>query len=127
MKHFDDAPMTPEKAIKIRAHEFIMRMHNAGVPWAHANVAALVMAIELRKQFIKFGMRPNDTKHNERMLKSFDLLEEGIKGYLPLPKESPEPCPTCGAPCSVELSGLHLVEATGDETLASKNFKYTGK
>lgn len=37
-------------------------------------------------------------------------------------KHTPEPCPTCGTLCNIEWSGLELVENTGDETLATKNY-----
>ncbi len=37
-------------------------------------------------------------------------------------KSFKENCPTCGTLCSVEWKGLDLVENTGDETLASKQY-----
>jgi hypothetical protein len=37
-----------------------------------------------------------------------------------------EACPICQAPCVVGISGLALVENTGDETLASKHYKFIG-
>jgi len=33
-------------------------------------------------------------------------------------------CPTCGAPTEMKWSGLELVEQSGDETLASKFYKF---
>jgi hypothetical protein len=33
-----------------------------------------------------------------------------------------ENCPNCGALCTISWSGLDLVENTGDETLATKNY-----
>ena len=33
-------------------------------------------------------------------------------------------CPTCGAPATFEWQGLELVAESGDETLASKVYKY---
>lgn len=35
-----------------------------------------------------------------------------------------EKCPTCGAPANFEWSGLDLVAESGDETLASKSYKF---
>lgn len=32
------------------------------------------------------------------------------------------PCPTCGSPCTISWSGLDMVENSGDETLATKNY-----
>lgn len=93
MRHETDfEPMTTEKAIKLRAHAMIMRMKNAGVPWAHCNIAALVGALELKEQYIKMFKQTKDPiqfdkKEFEHGLKCFELLEQGIKGYLPLPKE----------------------------------------
>jgi hypothetical protein len=89
-QHEDAGPMTPEKAIKLKAHGYIMRMHNAGVPWEHSNVAALIMAIELKNQYKKLYERfewaiSSDAWDNA--IKSFEALEEGIKGFLPLPRE----------------------------------------
>ena len=37
-------------------------------------------------------------------------------------QEHPVPCPTCGTLCNITWSGLDLVENTGDETLATKNY-----
>lgn len=90
MKHETDAgPMTPEKAIKLKAHGYIMRMHNAGVPWDHANVAALVMAIELKEQYKKLFEKFNNPHPLawQNAMNSFEALEHGIKGFLPLPRE----------------------------------------
>ncbi len=86
MKHDnDDMPMTPEKAIKNKAHELLMRMQAVGVPTTKSVNAALVVAIELRSQFGKIfkGTEAERRQKNEQ----FDLLEKGIKGYLPAPKE----------------------------------------
>lgn len=77
-------PMTPEKAIKLRAHEFIMRMRSAGVPWAHCNIAALVMVLELKAQFLKIFTGSEADK--KKKLQQFELLEQGVKGFLPLLK-----------------------------------------
>ena len=38
----------------------------------------------------------------------------------------PVPCPTCGTLCNITWSGLDLVENTGDETLATKNYTPDG-
>lgn len=36
-------------------------------------------------------------------------------------KQKAVPCPTCGTPCEIHWSGLEFVEASGDETLATKH------
>jgi hypothetical protein len=96
MRHdTDNEPMTPEKAIKLRAHAMIMKMRNAGIPWAHCNIAALVASLELKEQYIKLFKQTKepiqlDKKEFAQALKYFELLEQGIKGYLPMPKEKKE-------------------------------------
>lgn len=81
----DVLPMTPEKAIKLKGHEIMMKLNNVGVPWEKCNLAALVVALELRSQFNKL-FSGSDIDRKAKM-KTFDMLEEGIKGYLPMSKE----------------------------------------
>jgi hypothetical protein len=85
MKYQDEGPMTPEKAIKLKGHEIIMRLNAVGVPWDKCNLAALVVALELKAQFKKLFNGP-EAERNKR-LKHFEKLEEGIKGFLPMGKE----------------------------------------
>lgn len=84
----DFEPMTTEKAIKLRAHAMIMRMKNAGVPWAHCNIAALVAALELKEQYLKKFAGTDAGR--KTAIEQFEMLEKGIIGYLPMPKEPKE-------------------------------------
>ena len=86
MKHDNDTiPMTVEKATKLKAHELIMRMHNAGVPWKYCNIAALVTVLELKAQYLK--KFKGDIAELKKVAEHFERLEAGVKGFLPMPKE----------------------------------------
>lgn len=85
MKWNDEGPMTPEKAIKLRGHDIMMKLNAVGVPWKTCNVAALVVALELRKQFIN---KVNCSKPEfDKAMKAFDALEAGIKGFESMSEE----------------------------------------
>lgn len=85
----DNDPMTPEKAIKLKAHSYIMRMKNAGVPWAYVTNAAVVMVLELKGQFLKLNPNMDPTEKKKR-LSQFEELEKGIVDYLPKAKPEKE-------------------------------------
>lgn len=84
MKHDNDSvTTTPEKAIKLRAWHLIAEMIAVGVPQRCANLAALQTALQLKAQFVKVYTGTDKTKR----LEQFELLEKGISGYLPMPKD----------------------------------------
>lgn len=86
MRHETDIePMTPEKAIKLKGIDLMMKLNNVGVPWDKCNLAALVIALELKQQFGK--LFTGTEAERKQKLKQFEQLEEGIKGYLPMNKE----------------------------------------
>lgn len=77
--------MTPEKAIKLKAHEYLMRMKNAGVPWAYVTNAAVVMVLELKVQYFRNTSRTEQEK--KIAAERFEQLEKAIISYLPKAKE----------------------------------------
>lgn len=75
----DNDPMTPEKATKLKAHEYIMRFKNMGISWEKSKLAAVVLVIELKAQYFRRFAGTEDQKKNA--LAHFERLEHDINAY----------------------------------------------
>ncbi|THU34258.1 hypothetical protein FAM09_24885 [Niastella caeni] len=75
----DNDPMTAEKAIKLKAHEYIMRFKNVGISWDKSKLAAVVLVLELKQQYFKrFKGTENDIV---KAISHFEKLEHDIQAY----------------------------------------------
>jgi hypothetical protein len=80
MKHDnDDIPPTREKLIKLKGMEYINRFRAVGIGYDKAKLAALVLVLELKQNYLKTYTGP-DEKRKQRIA-DFELLESGIKAY----------------------------------------------
>lgn len=75
----DKLPMTREKAIKLKAHAYIMMFNNLGISWKKSKEAAIAMVIELKAQYVKNYTGPPAGKQNA--LDALDQLEHDINAY----------------------------------------------
>lgn len=75
----DKDPMTPEKATKLKAHEYIMRFKNMGISWEKSKLAAVVLVIELKAQYFRRFTGTEDQMN--KALAHFERLEHDINAY----------------------------------------------
>ena len=73
----DKDPMTPEKATKLKAHEYIMRFKNMGISWEKSKLAAIVLVLELKAQYLRRFTGTEEQK--QRLLPKF-ITGESILG-----------------------------------------------
>jgi hypothetical protein len=75
----EDLPMTPEKAIKLKGMEYINRFRNVGISLDKSKLAAVVLAVELKENFI--SKYPGTPAEKQKKIDQFDLLIKGIEAY----------------------------------------------
>jgi len=80
MKHDnDDIPPTREKIIKLKGMEYINRFRSQGIGLPKAKLAALVLVLELKAQYLKHFNGSQEER--KQKVDDFELLESGIKAY----------------------------------------------
>jgi len=75
----DKDHMTPEKATKLKAHEYIMRFKNMGITWEKSKLAAVVLVLELKQQYFKrFTGTDDERKKQPPILKGWNMIYKPI-------------------------------------------------
>lgn len=75
----DEGPMTTAKAIKLKAHAYIMKFNNMGISWKKAQLCAVVLVAELREQYFKNYQ--GTAAEKDIKAGAFDQLEKAIKAF----------------------------------------------
>lgn len=74
--------MTPEKYTKLKAHEYIMRFQNLGIPLKKAQDAANLLVMALCDQWLKTNKNASP-ELRQKALQNFETLISNINAYLP--------------------------------------------
>jgi hypothetical protein len=75
----DKEIMTEAKAIKLKAHAYIMKFKNLGISWDKSKLAAVAMALELSDQYFRNFSGTDEAR--KKSVARYEQLIHDINAY----------------------------------------------